>query len=53
MDSEETQILLSRIKTLEDQVLNLREEHDRFFKTELLNIRNDIKDLKRNSNKRR
>ena len=53
MDSEEVQILLARLKNLEDQFSILRAEHDRFFKNELLNIRNDISDIKRNVRKKR
>ena len=48
------------VNTLTDRVLDiqkefsiLRAEHDRFFKNELLNIRNDISDIKRNIRKKR
>lgn len=44
--------LVDRVLDLEKNLFTLRDEHDRFFKTELLNIRNDISDMKRNLQKR-
>ena len=54
MTSEEKEIqqIYDRLKILEDQFLTLQKEHNRFFKTELLNIRNDISDMKRNVRRR-
>lgn len=44
--------LAQKVVDLERDLSTLRTEHDRFFKNELLNIRNDISDLKRNARKR-